>query len=136
MTEQNQFKPTEAELEILAVLWERETATVKEVHEQLNQRKPSGYTTVLKTMQIMAEKGFVRRETAGKAHVYTAAIEQAATQKRFAGDLMQKLFGGSAARLVMRVLETEPASQDELQQIRLMLDEAEQKAAEKAKNNV
>lgn len=133
MTEQNQFKPTEAELEILGVLWERETATVKEVHEQLNQRKPSGYTTVLKTMQIMTEKGFVSRTTDGKAHVYQAAIEQAATQKRFAGDLMQKLFGGSAARLVMRVLENEPASQEELQQIRLMLDEAEKAATQKGK---
>lgn len=118
-------KPTEAELEILTILWQRETATVREVHEIINERRPTAYTTVLKTLQIMTEKSLVERETEQKAHVYRAKIEQAATERNFAEDLLNRVFGGSAAQLVMRVLETKPASDKELAQIRQMLDEAE-----------
>lgn len=126
MTKKNQ-KPTEAELEILAVLWQRGAATVREVHEVLNAQKPTVYTTVLKILQIMTEKGLVKRDESNRAHVYRAAIEQEATQKRFAQDLLNKLFAGSASQLVMRVLEANPASDDELAAIRQMLDEAERK---------
>ena len=127
MPRQNQ-KPTEAELEILAVLWQRRAATVREVHEVLNATKPTVYTTVLKMLQIMTEKGLVKRDESGKAHIYHPAIAQEETQKRFAGDLLNKPFGGSAAQLVMRVLETKPADENELNQIRQMLDEAERRA--------
>ena len=127
MPRQTIQKPTEAELEILSILWQRETATVREVHEIINERRPTAYTTVLKMLQIMTEKNLVERETEQKAHVYSAKIEQAATERNFAEDLLQRVFGGSAAQLVMRVLETKPASETELAQIRQMLDEAERK---------
>jgi len=125
MPRQHIQKPTEAELEILTILWRRETATVREVHEIINERRPTAYTTVLKTLQIMTEKSLVERETEQKAHIYRAKIEQAATERNFAEDLLDRVFGGSAAQLVMRVLETKPASDKELVQIRQMLDEAE-----------
>jgi predicted transcriptional regulator len=126
MSKLNQ-KPTEAELEILGVLWQHGEATVREVYEILNGVKPTGYTTVLKMLQIMTEKGLVEPDKSNRAHVYRALLEQAATQKRFAVDLLNKLFGGSASQLVMRVLETEAASTEELAQIRQMLDEAQRK---------
>lgn len=126
MSKQNQ-KPTEAELEILAVLWQRGTATVREVHDVLNAKKTTVYTTVLKMLQIMTEKKLVERDVEQRAHVYRAAIEREATQTRFAGDLLDKLFGGSAAALVMRVLETKPASENELAEIRQLLDDAERR---------
>ena len=128
MSRNNIQKPTEAELEIVSILWQRETATVREVHEIINERRPTAYTTVLKTLQIMTEKDLVERETDQKAHVYRAKIEQAATERTFAEDLLRRVFGGSAAQLVMRVLETKPASDEELAQIRQMLDEAEGKS--------
>lgn len=127
MPRQSIQKPTEAELEILSILWQRETATVREVHEIINERRPTAYTTVLKMLQIMTEKNLVERETEQKAHVYRAKIEQATTERNFAEDLLQRVFGGSAAQLVMRVLETKPASETELAEIRQMLDEAEGK---------
>jgi predicted transcriptional regulator len=127
MSKQNS-KPTEAELEILSILWQRDAATVREVHEILNSRKPTVYTTVLKTLQIMTEKELVERDVTDRAHVYRAKIEQAATERRFTEDLLQRVFGGSASQLVMRVLETKPASEDELSAIRRMLDEAERRA--------
>lgn len=125
MTKQN--KPTHAELEILAVLWERGAATVKEVHEQLNFSKPSGYTTVLKTMQIMRDKGLVTRDDANKAHVFQAAIEQSETQKNLVADLIERAFRGSALKLVQHVLEAEPSSAEDLREIRRMIAEAETK---------
>lgn len=127
MPRQHIQKPTEAELEILSILWQREAATVREVHEIINERRPTAYTTVLKMLQIMTEKNLVERETEQKAHVYRAKIEQAATERNFAEDLLDRVFGGSAAQLMMRVLETKPASEEELAQIRQMLDEAERK---------
>jgi predicted transcriptional regulator len=126
MSKQNQ-KPTEAELEILGVLWQRDAATVREVHEVLNAIKPTGYTTVLKTLQIMTEKNLVERDEEARAHVYRARIEREATQRKFAEDLLKRVFGGSASQLVMRVLETKPASDEELNEIRRMIDAAESK---------
>lgn len=118
-------QPTAAELEILDVLWERGRATVREVYEIINARKPTVYTTVLKLMQIMLEKGLVERDSSAKAHVYRARIAQEETQKNLVSDLLEKAFRGSALRLVQHVLETKPASAEELAEIRRMIQEAE-----------
>jgi BlaI family penicillinase repressor len=129
-TKQN--KPTAAELEILSIIWERETATVREVHEILNQRsKPTGYTTVLKMLQIMDGKNLVERDKANRAHVYRAKIKQDDTGKQMLRDVMEKVFGGSALRLVQQVLETETTSKEELKEIRKMIREAERKGEAK-----
>lgn len=122
-----QLKPTQAELEILSVLWERETATVREVHEVLNQRKPTGYTTVLKLLQLMDAKDLVERDKANRAHVYRAKIKQDETGKRMLSDVLQKVFGGSALKLVQQVLETETTTAEDLKEIRKMIQEAERK---------
>ena len=122
-----QNKPTQTELEILSVLWELETATVREVHERLNANKPTGYTTVLKLLQLMDEKGLVERDRANRAHVYRAKIKQNETGKQMLGDVLQKVFGGSALRLVQQVLETETTSKEDLKEIRRMIQEAEKK---------
>ncbi len=124
-------KPTTSELEILSILWEREAATVKEVHEIINARKPTGYTTVLKTMQIMREKGLVERDDANKAHVFRAVEAQAETQTNLVTDLIEKVFRGSALKLVQHVLEAKPASADELKKIRKMIKKAEKKGEKK-----
>jgi len=124
-------KPTSSELEILSILWEREAATVKEVHEVINTRKPTGYTTVLKTMQIMREKGLVERDDANKAHVFRAVEAQTETQKNLVTDLIEKVFRGSAFKLVQHVLEAKPASAEELKKIRQMIEKAEKKGAQK-----
>jgi predicted transcriptional regulator len=126
-----QGKPTAAELEILDILWERETATVREVYEIINARKPSAYTTVLKFMQIMTEKGLVEPDKSSKAHVYRAALPQIETQKNLVADLIEKAFRGSALRLVQHVLEAKPASAEELKEIRKMIREAEKKGEAK-----
>jgi len=122
-----QKKPTQAELEILSVLWERGTATVREVHEVLNQRKPTGYTTVLKLLQLMDGKDLVERDKANRAHVYRAKIKQNETGKQMLSDVLQKVFGGSALKLVQQVLETETTTAGELKEIRKMIQEAEKK---------
>ncbi len=124
-------KPTAAEIEILNVLWEKEAATVKEVHEIINARKPIGYTTVLKLMQIMREKGLVERDDANKAHVYRATQPQNETQRNLVSDLIEKVFRGSALKLVQHVLEAKPASADELKKIRKMIKKAEKKGERK-----
>ncbi len=124
-------KPTQAELEILSVLWERETATVREVHEVLNQRKPTGYTTVLKMLQLMNEKGLVERDKANRAHVYRAKIERGETGKQMLRDVLQKVFGGSALKLVQQVLEAETTTKDELKEIRQMIGRAEKEGKQK-----
>ncbi|MBN9663428.1 MAG: BlaI/MecI/CopY family transcriptional regulator [Acidobacteria bacterium] len=116
------MRPTAAELEILGVLWEQGPSTVRRVHEVLDARKPTGYTTVLKLLQIMSEKGLVAREESARAHVYRAAAAREETQGQLVSDLVDRAFGGSAAELVMRALSTRPASQEELDEIRRMLD--------------
>lgn len=126
-----QYKPTTAELEILAVLWEKTSATVKEVHEVINARKPTGYTTVLKTMQIMREKGLLERDDANKAHVFRAVQAQNEMQKNLVMDLIEKVFRGSALKLVQHVLETKPASAEELKKIRKMIKKAEKRGEAK-----
>lgn len=124
-------QPTTAELEILDVLWERGQATVRGVYEIIQERKPTVYTTVLKTMQIMHEKGLVERDDSAKAHVYRARIAQEETQKNLVSDLLERAFRGSALKLVQHVLETKPASAEELAEIRRMIQEAESKGENK-----
>jgi predicted transcriptional regulator len=124
-------KPTAAELEILSVLWERDSATVREVHDVLNASKPTAYTTVLKFLQIMNEKGLVERDKQSKAHVYQAKQPQAETQKNLVADLLEKAFRGSALKLVQHVLETKQTDAAELAEIRQMIAEAEKQGANK-----
>lgn len=124
-------KPTAAELEILSVLWERDSATVRQVHDVLNAAKPTAYTTVLKFLQIMNEKGLVERDRQAKAHVYRAKQPQNETQKNLVADLLDKAFRGSALKLVQHVLETKQTSAAELSEIRQMIAEAEEKGANK-----
>lgn len=107
------------------MLWEQGSCTVRQVHDVLEARRAAGYTTVLKLMQIMAEKGLVEREESARAHVYKAAIPKEETQEQLVGDLMDRAFGGSASELVMRALSTRPASRDELKAIRKMLKDYE-----------
>ncbi len=126
MLKQNN-KPTAAELEILSVLWEKNAATVREIHEVLNAKKPTGYTTVLKLMQLMDEKNLVERDRANRAHVYRAVIKQNETGRQMLSDVLQKVFGGSALKLVQQVLENETTSKEELKKIRRMIQEAEKK---------
>ncbi|HZP07159.1 MAG TPA: BlaI/MecI/CopY family transcriptional regulator [Terracidiphilus sp.] len=115
-------RPTEAELELLQILWQKEPATVREIHEMLNQEKLSGYTTVLKLLQIMTSKGLVIRDEANRAHVYRAAFTQDMMQSRLLRDLSNRLFAGSAAQLALHALSMEPASEVELNEIRALLE--------------
>lgn len=124
-------KPTAAELEILDVLWEKQSATVREIHEHINKRRPMTYTTVLKFMQIMLEKKLVLRDETDRAHVYRPAQTQRQTQKNLVADLLEKAFRGSALKLVQHVLEAKPATTDELAEIRRLINEAEAKGAKK-----
>ena len=119
-------RPTDAELEILKVLWRRGPSTVREVFETLGETKQTGYTTVLKFMQIMAEKGLVRRDESERAHRYEAAAPEEETQRQLVGDLLQKAFDGSAKKLVLQALSSDAASAGELAEIRRMLDELEE----------
>jgi BlaI family transcriptional regulator, penicillinase repressor len=120
-------KPTEAELSILRVLWERGPSTVREVHEAVQRSRPSGqttgYTTVLKLLQIMTEKGLVTRDERTRSHVYRSRLSEDTTQRQLVTDLLDRAFGGSAARLVMQALDVSPASPEELKEIRRLLDE-------------
>ncbi len=120
-------RPTDAELEILKVLWRRGPSTVREVFETLGETKGTGYTTVLKLMQIMADKGLVVRDESERAHRYEPAAPEDETQRRLVGDLLRKAFDGSAKKLVMQALSSERASAEELSEIRRMLDELEGK---------
>jgi BlaI family penicillinase repressor len=119
-------KPTHAELEILTVLWSRGPTTVRDVHEILTARKPTQYTTVLKVMQIMAEKGLVRRDQTERAHVYEAARPREWTQRQLAGDLLQRAFDGSARSLMLGALSARKASKKDLAELRQLLDEYEE----------
>ena len=125
MTKQATQRPTDAELAILRVLWERGPSTVRQVHEILSEIRPTVYTTILKLMQIMDDKGLVRRDKSQRAHVYQPTFTQADTQKRLVGDLLDRAFSGSTASLLMQALSAKEASAEELAQIRQILDEVE-----------
>jgi predicted transcriptional regulator len=120
-------KPTEVELEILTSLWSRGEATVRELFEDVSQRRTLGYTSVLKTIQIMTEKGLVQRTEAGKAHIYRATASQEDTQSQFLRDLTERLFSGSATQLAMHALTLQPASSNELQEIRKLIERKKDK---------
>lgn len=122
-----QTKPTESELEILKILWSKEQATVREVHELLSLHKDSGYTTTLKLMQIMFEKGLVKRDNSNKTHIYTPNISQTNTQQQFMGKMIDTLFGGSSSKLVMQALGNHKASDEELEQIQQLLNQLKHK---------
>jgi BlaI family transcriptional regulator, penicillinase repressor len=119
--------PTERELAILRILWDRGASTVREVNEQMNRQQRTGYTTTLKLMQIMTEKGLLVRDGSGFQHVYKPAVSEEKTQKQLVGDLLDKAFAGSAEKLVMRVLSAKKVSISELEKIRKMLEEMEGK---------
>jgi BlaI family transcriptional regulator, penicillinase repressor len=114
-------KPTESELELLGILWERGPVTVRELFEAVNTGRPVVYTGVLKLMQIMAEKGLVERDERERAHVYRAAVSQADTERRFVRELSERFFAGSAAQLALRALQIEKASEEELEAIRQLI---------------
>jgi predicted transcriptional regulator len=116
------IKPTESELEILQVLWDRESASVRDVHEELAKKKDVGYTTTLKLMQIMNEKGLVKRDASFKTHIYQAAVSKEKTQKHLLGKMINTLFGGSPTELVIQALGNHKASPEELNDIQHLLD--------------
>jgi BlaI family transcriptional regulator, penicillinase repressor len=121
----NISRPTDAELAILRVIWRRGKSTVRQVHEELSRGREMGYTTVLKQMQIMTDKGLLERDETERTHVYQTKLTQEQTQEQLIGDLLEKAFGGSASKLVMQALSARQASADELVQIRQLLDELE-----------
>ena len=123
----SQPRPTDAELSILRVLWERGASTVRQVHEALAETRDTGYTTTLKLMQIMADKGLVKRNETERTHVYSAIAGQEQTQRQLVQDLVDRAFGGSAAQLVLRALSADAASDDELKEIRKLIDDYREK---------
>jgi BlaI family transcriptional regulator, penicillinase repressor len=120
------IKPTESELEILQVLWVKNQASVREVHEELLKSKEAGYTTTLKLMQIMHEKGLVRRDDSAKTHIYQASVSKERTQKHLLGKMINTLFGGSSTELVIQALGNHKASPAELEEIQQLLNDLKQ----------
>jgi BlaI family transcriptional regulator, penicillinase repressor len=116
------IKPTESELEILQILWRKGNASVREVHEELLVTKEAGYTTTLKLMQIMHEKGLVKRDDSIKTHIYQAAVSKEKTQKHLLNKMIDTVFGGSPGELVMQALGNHKASAEELEEIQKILD--------------
>ncbi len=125
MPQKNRQRPTDAQLAILTVIWEIGPSTVRQVHEALPPALRRGYTTTLKLMQIMAEKGVLTRDESQRSHVYTAQVGEEETKGRLVDELLDKAFGGSAAQLAMRALSERPASREELAEIREMLERIE-----------
>jgi BlaI family transcriptional regulator, penicillinase repressor len=121
-------KPTASELEILRVLWVRGPSTVREVHEALSEKKALGYTTVLKLLQIMTAKGTVRRDEGQRAHVYEACQPATETKRQLVGDVLQRVFEGSASELMIHALEGRRTSRKELDELRRLLDDYERRA--------
>ena len=120
-------RPTEAECNILSIIWDRGTATVREVYEELSQRQEVGYTTVLKFMQIMTEKGLLNRDTSVRPQVFSAAQSQSQTQKKLVRDLLDRAFGGTPGNLALQALSMRKSTPEELEQIRSLLDTLERK---------
>ncbi len=121
------IKPTESELEILQILWTRGLATVREVHEELSKTKEAGYTTTLKLMQIMHEKGLVKRDDSMRTHVYQPAVNKERTQKHMLGKMIDSLFGGSSTQLVMQALGENKVSAEEIEKIQALLNDLKRK---------
>lgn len=125
MADKTAPKPTDGELAILRVLWERGPCTVREVHDALSHSQDTGYTTILKLLQIMTDKGLVVRDETNRAHVYSTRYSEQRTQRQLLGDLIDRAFGGSPAKLVMQALTETTATADELTAIRQLLDSME-----------
>ena len=123
MTLTKHTKPTESELEILQVLWNEKAATVRTVHEELLKTKEAGYTTTLKLMQIMFEKGLVTRDDSSKTHIYQAAVTREKTQKQFLNKMIDTLFAGSSSDLVLQALGGHAASEEELEKIQQLINQ-------------
>jgi predicted transcriptional regulator len=115
-------RPTDAELAILRVLWEHGACTVRQVHEALSRERPAAYTTALKMLQIMTEKGLVRRDVSDRTHVYQPRLSQEQTQRQLVRDLLDRAFGGSSSKLVMQALSARRATPEELTEIRRLLE--------------
>src|ERR687896_1636602 len=115
-------RPTDSELAILRVLWERGPSTVRQVHESLSRERPSAYTTALKMLQIMTEKGLVRRDESDRTHIYQARLSEEQTQRQLVRDLLDRAFGGSASKLVMQALAARRATPEELVEIRKLIE--------------
>lgn len=122
MAKTKYIKPTESELEILQVLWSKGLVTVRDVHEELSKTKDTGYTTTLKLMQIMNEKGLVKRDDSMRTHVYQAAVNKENTQKHLLGKMIDSLFGGSSTQLVIQALGENKATVEELEKIQQLLN--------------
>ena len=130
MRKKNPDKPSEQELAILQVLWQRGAATVKEVNAVLNEHKPTGYTTTLKLLQIMHDKQLVTRTTEGakgRSHIYSAAVKESQINNHLLDNFIQRVFQGSTSKLVLRALGRDDASAEELQEIRKYLDQLDKK---------
>lgn len=127
MKKETPVKPTESELEILQILWEKGEGTVRDVHEILELRKEAGYTSTLKLMQIMHEKGLVARDTSSRTHVYRPLVNQQKTQQHLVKKMIDNVFNGSASRLVMQALGNHSASEEEIDKIKAYLDELSKK---------
>ena len=115
--------PTNAELEILGILWEHGPQTVKQVHDAVRVTRDIGYTTILKLMQVMTEKGLVERDESERSHVYTALAPEKKVKRKLVSDLVERAFAGSAASLVQQLLSAKRASPEELEEIRAILEE-------------
>ena len=126
MAKRERSRPTDAELAILGVLWRQGPSTVRQVQEALERLQPTGYTTALKLLQIMAAKGLVDRDESQRSHVYRARFREDETQRQLVDDLMERAFGGSAQRLVMQALASKRATPEELDAIRRLIDKLEQ----------
>jgi BlaI family penicillinase repressor len=123
----SKVKPTELELDILEVLWREGPVTVRQIHEALQGRRPVVYTTILKAMQVMHEKGLLDRNEDARSHVYSPAIAKDDVSKGMMKNLLDRFFEGSAAQLAMHALSTKPASQDEIRKVKVLLEEMEKK---------
>ena len=121
-------KPTDAELSILRVIWQSGPCTVRQVFERIDRPQATGYTTVLKLMQIMVEKGLLKRDDTERSHIYEAAVAEEVTQKQLVGHLLDRAFSGSARKLVLHALSARKATREELADIRKLLDEIERKS--------
>jgi len=125
MVDRQPPRPTDAELAILGVLWQRGPSSVRDVHEELNRDGTTGYTTILKLLQIMIEKGLVVRDETQRAHIYEARYSEQKTQRQLLSDLADRAFGGSAAKLVLQALSGRKATAEELGAIRELLEQLE-----------
>ena len=122
-------RPTDAELAILRILWERGACTVRQVHDALSRERPAAYTTALKMLQIMTEKGLVRRDDSDRTHIYESRLTEEQTQRQLVRDLVDRAFGGSASKLVLQALSARRASPEELGEIRKLIESSHEREA-------